>query len=161
MTFLNFHDTYLSSAVETITPNRPDFAASQLAVMLFAHSETNPAFWRMVFSCSVSESSSQTIRIRAPSGTFNVKRERVLLSPVDSRVCVRRLNVTHPSFLCSRTRPNPDLSPLLSEKVANAWEPLCFKRQPIGPGPGYVVTGQRQSHSALPRNVSTPPRLPG
>src|SRR6266478_9074355 len=91
MTFLNFHDTYLSSAVETITPNRPDFAASQPAVMLFAHSETNPASWRMVFSRSVLNSSSQTIRIRAPSGTFNVQRERVLLSPVVSRVCVRRL----------------------------------------------------------------------
>src|SRR5437016_5781988 len=50
--------------------------------MLFAHSETIPAFWRMLFSRSVSESSSQTIRIRAPSGTFNVKLERVLLSPV-------------------------------------------------------------------------------
>src|SRR5467141_5272453 len=59
--------------------------------MLFAHSDTNPAFWRIVFSCSVSESSSQTIRIRAPSGTFNVKRERVLLSPVISRVGVRRI----------------------------------------------------------------------
>src|SRR6267378_3308203 len=59
--------------------------------MLLAPSETNPASWRAVFSRSVSESSSQTIRIRAPSGTFNVKRERVLLSPVVSRVCVRRL----------------------------------------------------------------------
>src|SRR6267378_5268352 len=59
--------------------------------MLLVHSETIPAFWRVVFSRSVSESSSLTIRIRAPSGTFNVKRERVLLSPVDSRVCVRRL----------------------------------------------------------------------
>src|SRR6267143_5312702 len=129
--------------------------------MLFAHSETNPAFWRMVFSCSVSESSSQTIRTRAPSGTFNVKRERVLLSPVDSRVCVRRLNATHPPFLCSRARPNPDLPPLLSETAPIAWEPLWFKRQPIEPGPGYVVTGRRQSHSALLRNVSRPPRLLG
>src|SRR3989442_12319210 len=34
-----------------------------------------------------------------------------------------------------------------------------FKRQPIEPGPGYVVTGRRQSRSALPRNVSRPPRL--
>src|SRR5467141_4033055 len=59
--------------------------------MLLAPSETNPASWRVVFSRSVSESSSQTIRIRAPSGTFNVKRQRVLLSPVVSRVCVRRL----------------------------------------------------------------------
>src|SRR5467141_5148292 len=59
--------------------------------MLLAPSETNPASWRVFFSRSVSESSSQTIRIRAPSGTFNVKRERVLLSPVVSRVCVRRL----------------------------------------------------------------------
>src|SRR3989454_5167379 len=59
--------------------------------MLFAHSDTNPAFWRMVFSCSVSESSSQTIRIRAPSGTFNVKPERLLLSPAVSRVRARTL----------------------------------------------------------------------
>src|SRR5438552_18365749 len=56
--------------------------------MLFAHSETIPAFWRMLFSRSVS---SQTIRIRAPSGTFNVKLERVLLSPVISRVRARRI----------------------------------------------------------------------
>ena len=40
--------------------------------MLFVHSETNPASWRMVFSRSVSESSSQTIRIRTPSGTLYV-----------------------------------------------------------------------------------------
>src|SRR5258708_6728211 len=65
------------------------------------------------------------------------------------------------SFLCSRARPNPDLSPLLSETVPIAWEPLWFKRPLIEPGTGYVVTGRRQSHSALPRNVSTPPRLPG
>jgi len=50
-----------------------------------------PCFLESVLQRSVSESSSQTIRIRAPSGTFNVKRERVLLSPVVSRVCVRRL----------------------------------------------------------------------
>src|SRR5467141_522072 len=59
--------------------------------MLLAPSETNPASWRVVFSRSVSESSSQTIRIRAPSGTFNIKPERVVLSPVVSRVRVRRL----------------------------------------------------------------------
>src|SRR5467141_1224268 len=161
MSVSRLHEPSLSRGVETTTSNRPDFAASQPAVMSFAHSETNPAFWRMVFSRSVSESSSQTIRIRAPSGTFNVKRERVLLSPVVSRVCVRRLNATHPSFLCSHARPKPDLSRLLSEPVPIAWEPLWFKRQPIEPGPGYVVTGRRQSHSALPRNVSRPPRLPG
>src|SRR6266581_8475533 len=59
--------------------------------MLLVHSEAIPAFWRMVFSRSVSESSSQTIRIRAPSGTFNVEPERVLLSPVISRVRARTL----------------------------------------------------------------------
>src|SRR5216684_3430176 len=91
MSVSRLHDPSLSKGVETTTGNRPDFAASQPAVMLLAPSETNPASWRVVFSRSVSESSSQTIRIRAPSGTFNVKRERVLLSPVVSRVCVRRL----------------------------------------------------------------------
>src|SRR5216684_8221864 len=86
MSVSRLHDPSLSKGVETTTGNRPDFAASQPAVMLIAHSATNPAFWRMVFSRSVSESSSQTIRIRAPSGTFNVEPERVLLSPVISRV---------------------------------------------------------------------------
>src|SRR5437016_3144536 len=72
--------------------------------MLFAHSETIPAFWRMLFSRSVS---SQTIRIRAPSGTFNVKLERVLLSPVISSsptsfiLCVPVRGLTHIFHHCS------------------------------------------------------------
>src|SRR5260370_38514204 len=85
------HEPSLRRGVDTTPANRPDFGASQPAVIPLAHSDTNPAFWRMVFSRSVSESSSQTIRIRTPSGTFNVKPERVLLSPVVSRVRVRRL----------------------------------------------------------------------
>src|SRR2546429_1741500 len=151
----------LGGGAEPPTENRPFCAASHPAVMLFAHSETIPAFWRMLFSRSVSESSSQTIRIRAPSGTFNVKLERVLLSPVISRVRARRIipHILH--SLCSCARPNPHLSPLLSETVPIAWETLWFKRQPIEPGPGYAVTGRRQSHRAVPRNVSRPPRLVG
>src|SRR4029077_5721435 len=61
--------------------------------MLFAHSETNPCSWRMVFSRSASELSSQTIRIRAPSGIFNGEPERVMLSPTLSRGSVKRLMV--------------------------------------------------------------------
>src|SRR5260370_34042952 len=70
---------------------RPVSAPPHSAVMLLVYSEAIPVFGRMVFSASVSESSSQTIRIRAPSGTFNVAPERVLLSPVISRVRARTL----------------------------------------------------------------------
>src|SRR5882762_1907741 len=59
--------------------------------MLFAHSVTNPACWRIFFSRSVSELSSDTIRIRAPSGIFNGEPGRVLLSPVLSPFLVIRL----------------------------------------------------------------------
>src|SRR6266478_1635696 len=107
MTFLNFHDTYLSSAVETITPNRPDLAASQPSVMLFAHSETNPASRRMTFNRSVSELSSQTIRNRAPSGTFNGEPDQVLLSTFLSRVCVLRLMVHLLHFYVPVLGPTP------------------------------------------------------
>src|SRR3981189_288528 len=70
--------------------------------MLLAHSETNPASWRTPFSRSVSELSSQTIRIRAPSGTFNGEPERVLLSPVLSPVLVIRLIVRLLHFYLSK-----------------------------------------------------------
>src|SRR2546421_10931348 len=157
MWFSRPDDPPLSGVGETPTSNRRASAASQPAVMLFAHSETIPAFWRMLFSRSVSESSSQTIRIRAPSGTFNVKLDRVLLSPVISRVRARRII---PRTLHSWA-PVHGLThifhPGSPETVPIAWEPLWFKRQPIEPGPRYVLAGRRQSHSALPRNVSRPP----
>src|SRR6266699_468612 len=59
--------------------------------MLFAHSVTNPCSCRIFFSRSVSELSSQTIRIRAPSGILNGEPGRVLLSPVLSLVLVIKL----------------------------------------------------------------------
>src|SRR5437899_2858250 len=78
------HDPSLSRGVETTTRNRPDLAASQPALRLFANSETNPACRRMVFSRSVSESLSQTIRIRAPSGTSQLIAPTVLIAHLDS-----------------------------------------------------------------------------
>src|SRR2546426_8129361 len=123
--------------------------------MLFAHSDTNPAFWRMVFSRSVSESSSQTIRIRAPSGTFNIKPERVLLSPVVSRVRVRRL-IPRTLHFCvpvlGLTRSVTIAFRDSSHRLAASLIQAAADRA----GLGDVVTGRRQSHSALPRNVSTP-----
>src|ERR1700674_706274 len=78
--------------------------------MLFAHSQTNLSSWRMVFSRSVSELSSQTIRIRAPSGIFNGEPDSVMFSAILSRVCVKRIivNLLHfhvpnlgPGILCN------------------------------------------------------------
>src|SRR2546427_11884107 len=52
--------------------------------MLFPNSETNTACRRMVFSRSVSDSLSHTIRIRAPSGTAQLIAPTVLIAHLDS-----------------------------------------------------------------------------
>src|SRR6266446_2258389 len=107
MSVSRLHDPSRIRGDETTTCNRPDLAASQPSVMLFAHSETNPASWRMIFSRSVSELSSQTIRNRAPSGTFNGEPDQALLSTFLSRVCVIRLMVRLLHFYISVLGPTP------------------------------------------------------
>src|SRR5260370_605553 len=67
--------------------------------MLFAHSEAKPSCRRTSFSRSVSELSSQTIRIRAPLGTLSFNPvERLVLSDAVG-VCVLRPMAHRPSFV--------------------------------------------------------------
>src|SRR3977135_800882 len=103
--------------------------------MLFAHSETNPASCRITFNLSVSELSSQTIRNRAPSGTFNGEPDQVLLSTFLSRVCVLRLIVRLLHFYISVLGPTPLRA--------------HFFRAQLPSFENYPLSGRTSTHSVL------------
>src|SRR5579862_3533297 len=93
MSVSRLHDPSLSRGVATTTWKRPDLAASQPPAMLFVHSGENPASTSKVFSRSMSQSSSDTIRIPAGSGTSNGKLKRGSLSQA-IRLTVYLLHLT-------------------------------------------------------------------
>jgi hypothetical protein len=98
MSTKRLHDLSLNRGVETNALNRPDLAEWQAAVMLFAVSATSPAPWNAVFSCWFVPSSSLTIRIRAPSGSFMVTLGTVLIISICFH-SVAKTSLTPPPYL--------------------------------------------------------------